>query len=74
MHVGHDAFIRIMKLPCSKGKIKTSLSSYFFKMRDASDVFKRIIVQIGEMDRHIGVAFNRSDSSIKNDEKHLLSK
>ena len=67
-------FLKVTKLLCSKGTIKTGLSYYYVKLRDAGRVFDRMMKRIAELENIIGIGFEEGSYTIENDSKYLLSK
>ena len=62
----------IAKLLCSKGEIKTGLSSYFVKLRDCGKVIEKMFKRVGEFDDIVGLGYN-GPPDIKQDTKYLLN-
>ena len=64
-------FRKISKLLCSEGKIKTGLSSCFFKLRDCGKVMDGMSKILGGFTNVVGIGYNDLPD-VSNDSKYLL--
>ena len=69
--LGRHNFIRVSQILCQKGEIKTGLSSYFVKVRDVSEVFKRMLDQVGSLSNVVSIGFTQGDTKIQKDTNYL---
>ena len=54
--IGQTNFVKMGKLLCKRGEIRTGLSSYYVNVRDVGDVLCRMLVRLKEFNDYVGLA------------------
>ena len=71
--IGRTNFLALRKLLCTKQKMKTGLSSYFARLRDAGKIIIRMINHLSEFEGISGIGLSKNDNNcIENDCNYLL--
>jgi hypothetical protein len=71
--IGQRNFTAVARLLCMKGQMKTGLSSYFVRLRDVSNILRRMLIRLADFNDVIGLGFKDNDNDyIEKDTNYLL--